>query len=299
MNTIKNIILGIGLFGFASLTHAAKAQNISQCDAALMPTQTILGSRQDVRLATLSIIDRQAFSRMKSGGGSGFDIIVGGAPLRAYQNYDKFSEARTHEFTAKSFNYQRHQANSYVQIGLGNNAAQAYIKCLQLFKNGVFVWFQDVSEDTVTIYVEYRRAPLGPKFVKLSQDRPHLIGATNTPDFDVKYEDGAPRAFGIERQKGTSLHFAINLDAGSGSALIPKPPVFKKDIHYYSYTALDQLFGIHRPPVEKSPRYCGGQTEIQCENKARTMCSKLGKTRMIEYFHRDEIRAVHALVCGD
>ncbi len=139
-------------FGIAA---PALADSIAaECRYAIVPDTVMLKKDDSVRLAWLSILEKESFESAKHSAGLEGMVPVDGAPLKARADYGDFSEARDREFSKQEFHYSQDTSTTFLQSKLSVNSLAAYRSCLEKASQtrpGFHMWTEAVHDDSVEV----------------------------------------------------------------------------------------------------------------------------------------------------
>lgn len=210
---------------FSSSICAATPVIADECDAALIRDNLSQFSSLQEKLAVLSIYDQQTHQSGSTSFSGEVSLPIEGIPIGAGSDFSDTEETKTSVFDYYSYDYSRDDAIAYIRSRLSPESANAYVECLRLTQNGLFLWFTNVTDQAATLNIRWS-PPAGTAATQNLETSPQFLG-TSTPAsiVDPIWDFNATRSYIVDRVASSELRVVMNLGGHSGTAFIPKPPV--------------------------------------------------------------------------
>jgi hypothetical protein len=219
------------------------------CDAVLIPTTTILKTRENLSLHFLSIINKESFDEMKTsanlaGSNEYIDYFHGISNTFDFSgNYDDFKQARDKYFQQIGFDKNFEKSIDLIETGLPPHVTQAWVKCKEIHKKegpgGFSLRCSYYDETKAIIICEYLRNPNFGLPMSLTivdstiEGGIGMVGAKKGELFkrEMKVSPGSKR-YKISRINKQPLLITTNIQIGPDTTTqqleIPLPEVFIK-----------------------------------------------------------------------
>lgn len=120
----------------------------SSCDSVLVNRTNYSASSSSARLAWLKLVTEDNYEKAKMAGGASVADMFSG-------DFNSFSEKRRSYFQQESYEYTIDQARSDLQIGVPNEALEAWVECLKHQTNNLYCVVRDVTRTTVRLEIGF------------------------------------------------------------------------------------------------------------------------------------------------
>lgn len=264
LKTIGSAILLLALVGAQAApqlrnkspgTPSRGSEEVSKCDAVLVPDITLIQSNLTVLASFLRIVDETNFQQYKQQYSASFPDYFSG-------DYQQFDEARRHYYQKESLNIELYEAKSVLQSVVSNEKVNAWLQCITSTNYGLFTYVNDVTEDGATLKVQWV-PPAG--LAKLTKPKLALDQATAKPNnFDGAKEFVGSAEIILRRSakgdwvRGTASGFAGDGGAYSARFFIaqtPKPQTITVDESGSPSMLFETRYMIPKSPLPKDVEF--------------------------------------------
>ena len=218
---IKSVVLVLLASVGSIFAEFSTASETFGCEVALVETNVSYEYDSTLRLSLLNLIDRKSFNQKRSGGSGGFKIPIKGVPVKAFANYNKFSEARQSEYKENRFKLSKEESQAYVASYVPEAGFRAFTECLRTSaqsRPGLHLIQKELSNDYVSLDVYWNPpAGVGDRGVKtFNLSGAELAGQTEQPE-ELKVNHYY--ALDFDREASKPFRFTIAVDGYAAKRL--------------------------------------------------------------------------------